>query len=427
MFAHEQHVLLAVSGGADSMCMADILLKLGFRCTILHCNFHLRGNESDGDESFVKAYFSEKCSVETISFDTVKYGEQNRISIEMAARDLRYEWFGQRSAINGSAPVCTAHNKNDNAETLLLNLCRGTGIQGLTGIKSIRGIYRRPLLDCTRNEIEAYCTANKIPFRTDSSNLESVYRRNKIRNQIIPLLSEINPRFVESAHETILKLQSVNDIYSREIERLKRLLIVPHDKFLSLDFDLLHKNVSDIHVFFDIVRDYNCTFDQAEKMFCSSNQESNKTFETDSHIFYRRINAIEIHNLVTITRIAPIPDISNENSRCSFYTCSVADHIPKKEFEANKIYIDADTLSFPLTFRQWQAGDKMSPLGMNGRSKKISDLLNEQKLLPHEKSSKQVLTCGDTIIWAVGNRINQRFAVTDKTRKVLCIEFLMNF
>ncbi len=162
-------------------------------------------------------------------------------------------------------------------------------------------------------------------------------------------------------------------------------------------------------------------------MFASSNQEANKTFETDSHIFYQRINAIEIHNLATITRITEIPPIFGVEAQCDFYRCFIVDQLPHQNFDTNKIYLDADTLSFPLTFRQWEAGDKMSPNGMNGRNKKISDMLNEQKLLPHEKTTKQVLTCGETIIWAVGNRIGQRFAVTDKTERILCIEFLSIF
>lgn len=427
LFVPQQHVMLAVSGGADSMCMADILLKLGYQCTVLHCNFHLRAEESDGDESFVKDFFKEKCHVETISFDTVKYAKEHHISIEMAARDLRYSWFEQMSSCKGSVPVCTAHNKNDNAETLLLNLCRGTGMQGLTGIKSIRDIYRRPMLDCTRNEIEAYCSDNHIPYRTDSSNLESFYQRNKIRNKIIPLLNEINPRFIESVQETILKLQTANDIYIHEIERLKKDLIQSGSQMDFIDVARLRNKIGNSFLFFDIVKDYNCTFDQAEKIFTNIGQESNKTFQTSSHIFYRRSNSIEIYRLATITHFSNIPDITQENSYCRFYTCSIVQEFPSNRKVSNKIYLDADTVHYPMSFRHWHAGDKMQPMGMNGRNKKISDLLNEQKLVPHIKSNKQVLTCGERIIWAIGNRIDWRFAVSEKTRKILCIEFLMDF
>lgn len=421
-----QPLLLAVSGGADSICMADILLRLGYRCTVLHCNFNLRGKESDADEDFVRQFFLGKCELKTISFATIEYANKNGISIEMAARDLRYEWFEAMSEMYDNAPVCTAHNKNDNAETLLLNLCRGTGLQGLTGIKNIRGIYQRPLLDCTRAEIEAYCAVENIPFCTDSTNMESIYRRNKIRLEIIPLLSEINPSFVDSISETILKLQATNTVYVREIERLKSTFIKRNTSSDTIELALLRMQIESPYVLFDILREYQCSMNQTESIFRKTKNENEMQFHTKTHILYKKSELLQIYKLATITREQAIFQIIDAKQETEYFRCKTFEHSHDFIFETDKLYFDCDLLSFPLTFRKWNPGDKMCPWGMNGRSKKVSDILNEHKVSAHDKITKRVLTNGEDIIWVAGNRISHKYAVSSQTKNIMCLEILKN-
>ncbi len=423
LLENSQQVLLAVSGGADSICMADILLRLSYKCIVLHCNFNLRDAESDADEAYVHSFFKDRCDVRSVSFQTIYYAEKHGISIEMAARDLRYEWFKEMSNQNDYAPVCTAHNKNDNAETFLLNLCRGTGLHGLTGIKAVRDIYRRPLLNCSRAEIEAYCLENNINFRTDSSNLESKYRRNKIRNEIIPLLSAINPRIIESINETIAKLQPTNSIYIEEIERLKQTIIQKNSSSDYIDTSEIKNQVENEYIFFDVLREYNCSMDQAEKIFAGYKEDDTIEFKTKSHIIYKKKNSIEIFDLATITRTPQNLTITSPAEENEYFHCTLLEKDELKTFDINKIYFDYELLKFPLTFRAWKAGDKMKPLGIKGKNKKISDLLTEHKLRPHEKSSKSVLVCEEDILWAIGNKINEKYAVSNNTDKIMSIEF----
>jgi tRNA(Ile)-lysidine synthase len=418
-----QRILVALSGGADSMALLHLLHRCNVEICAAHCNFNLRGEESDGDEYFVKKVVKDLgIDLYHKSFDTKQYAQEKKISIEMAARDLRYEWFNELCKEKEMAWIATGHHKDDNIETFFLNLVRGTGIKGLSGIKPVAGNIIRPLLPFSRQEIEAFCTKNHISFRTDSSNLESVYQRNKLRNVILPLFKELNPMFYDTMDANIKRLDQVNSFLIQSVEDIKQQLIVEQDDRLLISLQHIEKFKDQQLVLFELLQPYGFNGKQITELVQVIREgiSGKQFFSAQYRLIKDRVNLILLPH-------------HRQPDECIYYI-SVDDaklsnpvdlHIyPDLAMEGYEIeksplvgQFDADLLEFPLTLRKWKQGDQFRPLGMKS-FKKLSDFFIDAKFSLKDKEDVWLLLSGDDIIWIVGYRTDDRYKITSKTRRV---------
>jgi tRNA(Ile)-lysidine synthase len=424
LFSECDRILLAVSGGIDSMVMAHLFLELKNEIGIAHCNFSLRGEESDGDEALVKKFAREnKLPFYSIKFNTTEFAVEKGISIQMAARELRYSWFEKIKTENNYNSVSVAHNLNDNIETLLINLTRGTGIAGLSGIKPMSGNIIRPLLFATRKEIENYCRTERIEFREDSSNAETKYTRNKIRHKVIPLLKQINPSIETTLNETAERLSGVNDIINEYIGDLKNKIITSESGNQIIKINRLDKILNNNTILFELFRQFNINNNQLEDL---KNVIFGKTggvlLTPDHRILKNRKELI----------IAPLTNIKPDSH--TIYAPDDLKFVPGiisvkklKKSPSMKIspdpsiaYIDLDKLRFPLVIRKWKQGDYFHPLGMK-QKKKLSDYFVDRKFSIMDKEEIRILESDGRIIWLIGERLDNNFKVTEETKQVLIL------
>ena len=413
LFNLQDKVLVALSGGADSVALLRILLSLGYTCECVHCNFHLRGLESDRDENFVRQ-LCEKLNIplQVTHFDTSSYAKEHHLSIEMAARELRYEWFEQIRKEIGASVIAVAHHRDDSVETFLLNLTRGAGINGLKGIPIKNGYIVRPLLSVSREGILDYLQAINQDYVTDSTNLEDEYMRNKIRLNILPLMKEVNPSVMETIQETTFRLSEVASIYQQnrmEAITHKVTSISPELFRISL-IDIL-EDVAPISLLHEILSPKGFNASQIRDIYrCLSSSQSGKRFfhkewEVLRDREYLWIQKKDSHQL--------IPElIIQEIERTPSFI------IPRDKHIA---CLDADKINCPLTIRKWERGDKFVPLGMNGK-KNVSDYLTDKKFSLFQKEKQYVVCCGENIIWLVNERTDHRFRITDSTQRILLIK-----
>lgn len=424
-------ILVAVSGGEDSVVMLDMLAKANIQCVVAHCNFQLRGEDSNKDEIFVKN-LAKKYGFKffVVRFDTRKYAKKQKISIEMAARNLRYKWFEKIRTENNCKYIATAHHQNDSVETVLLNLTRGTGLRGLTGIPLKNRHIVRPILHLTKNQISEYVQKNNLQFRTDKTNFENKHNRNKIRNQIIPLFETINPAFAKNISENIERFSEIEQIFMQKIEQERKNCISIKNDFTEIDIEKL-KNLSPLHTYlYEFLQPYNFSNKITDDIILSLNAESGKTFFSETHRLIKDRNKLIISNL--IKKKSGSITLSNV-----FGNVSICKKLPDgtkilfemfdktKDFRIEKspkiAYFDFEKLSFPLELRKWQAGDYFFPFGMKGK-KKISDFFVDKKMSLLEKENAWLLSSNGKIIWVVGMRTDGRFAISLETKKVLKIE-----
>jgi tRNA(Ile)-lysidine synthase len=415
-------VIVGVSGGADSVVLLHILLALGYKCVVAHCNFHLRMSESDRDEEFVRI-LSNKLNIPfyQIDFDTVKYSETHKISIEMAARELRYNWFHDLLGKTDAEAVAVAHHADDSIETLLMNLVRGTGLRGLTGIPVRNEKTVRPLLCCTRLEIESYIVEHKLEHIVDSTNATLDYQRNKFRNSVLPLLEKLNPSVRRTLYDSLERFSGSLAIYQQAIEKIRNELVHKKDDIVKIDINLLKKQVHPFTVLFELLQPYSFHSVVIEQIVEQLDGESGKIFYSDTH------RLIKDRNFLII-------GAKNRNSDDEYYISQNETEVKSpvllkvkyldadKDFlvskSTNRVHFDADKLSFPLRLRRWHEGDSFFPFGMNKR-KKISDFFINNKLSILEKEKSWLLVSGEDIIWIVGLRTDNRYRITEKTIKVL--------
>jgi tRNA(Ile)-lysidine synthase len=426
LFRNNERIIVTVSGGIDSVVMFDLLLKLGYNCTIAHCNFSLRNQESDGDEQFVRELAKQNDTPVYIkNFETAEYAENNKISVQMAARELRYDWFEElRQELNYDC-IATAHNKNDVIETFLLNLSRGTGIQGLTGIKSKSGRLVRPLLFASREEIKRYALSNNLDWREDSSNASAKYSRNKIRLNIIPLFEEINPRFTDTLFDNMRKLKEAEEIYIDAIreKRIKYIFRETGYSWIPVN-ELIKLHPIDTWAY-ELLSDYNFSQAVVSDIIKSLDGPPGKQFFSSSHRLVKDRGKLFIH------------PIREENFR-KFYIEESVRHISEPiqlnlEVISNSpdfsippspqtACLNFDSLEFPLILRKWEPGDYFHPLGMSNM-KKLSDFFIDIKLSLPEKENTWILQSGQEIAWIVGLRIGEHFKIKADTGKILKIVF----
>ena len=421
LFLKEDPLLLAISGGADSVCLFFVLKELGYNIELAHCNFNLRGDASDEDEDFVKE-LANKYAVKYYvkSFETRKYAHEKKISIQMAARVLRYKWFDELLANNNLDFIITGHHKDDNIETFLINLIRGTGINGLCGIQPKNKNIIRPFLEISRREIEHYLSQKKITYRNDSSNLDIQYLRNKIRHKLIPLLKEMNSNIQQTITNEMFIIDGVNKVFQKEIEKIRAGLLVEKEGVYKLSISALIK-LEDLDVIlFELLKSFG--FSEVKQIIKAISSQSGKQFFSNHYqlivdreeiiISLLENNEADIEILETETKIQ-IP-VSMKFTESSDFSVDTNLNIAKLDF---------DKLTFPLRLRKWKKGDKFKPLGMRN-FKKLSDFFIDEKYSLLDKQKQWILCSENDIIWIVGNRIDDRYKIDTQTKKVYIAELL---
>ena len=413
-------VVVGVSGGSDSVVLLDLLHKSGYKCLVAHCNFHLRTEESNRDQEFVRA-LSEELGIHFIhtDFQTIEHARLNRISVEMAARDLRYNWFEKIRLAHRAQAIATGHHLDDNIETVLMNLTRGTGIKGLTGIPLRNGFVVRPLLSSSREEIKQYIAENKLQYVEDSTNFSTDIIRNKFRHLIIPALEEINPAFRNSCIETIENLQGAYQIFQQEISEIKNEITRYTNTTLSIDYFKLIQYQGYQTILFELLKDYGFNRDQVRQIIQSLHAEAGKQYYSGTHCLLKDRNQLIIRpNVIN-------PDNGSKTNTDNNLSIRIFDKDESFVLSRDNqtIHLDADKVSLPLIIRRWQEADYFYPIGMKGK-KKLSDFLIDLKINRFEKEETDIVLSGDQILWVVGLRIDERFKVTNQTRRIL--EIAMN-
>lgn len=414
-------LLLATSGGLDSMVMTHLFQELNFDIALAHCNFQLRGLESFEDQNFVQQYAQEnEIPLFVTQFDTEAFAKDYKLSTQVAARDLRYNWFYELLETEGYDYVLTAHHADDNLETFLINLSRGTGLEGLIGIPEQNDKIIRPLLLFSREEIATYAAENHIQWREDSSNASDKYLRNKIRHDLVPLFKELNPQFIASFQKTQSYLQDAQTmledasiiVYQQVAKKeedkiyfdLKQLKRLPNYK--SYLYQWLHEfGFSSWNDVYDLVE----------------SQSGKQVFSTDFRLLKDRDSLIlsPMHFEKEKSEYFVNKNSTEVNFPLNLSFCQVSDiSLPTN----TAIFVDEDQLEFPLVLKRWKEGDHFQPFGMNGKSKKVSKFFKDEKLSLIQKENSWILWSGDRIVWIVGLRQDERFRIIESTKNILKIE-----
>ena len=405
LFPIDARIIVALSGGADSVALLRILHTLGYDCEAAHCNFHLRGTESDRDEMFVrKLCKTMRTPLHTIDFATEQYAIEKKISIEMAARELRYQWFAEIKEKTKADVIAVAHHQDDSVETVLLNLIRGTGINGLLGIRPKNGDIVRPLLCISRKEITDYLQNAGQEYMTDSTNLQDEYTRNKIRLNLLPLMQEINPLVKEHIIDTSNYLNDVNRIYNKGIEEGKQRVIEKG----NIRIVPLLKEPSPEALLFEILYPLGFNAAQTKNILAMLEGQTGKQFISKDGWRVVKNRELLLIDKKEKQETPPFCLIKEEKG----YTKDFI--IPREKHIA---CFDTDKLIGEINLRKWQTGDIFIPFGMKGK-KKVSDYLTDRKFSIIQKENQWVLCCGDKIIWIVGERTDNRFRIDEKTKKV---------
>ncbi len=427
---NSEKILVGLSGGRDSIFMASLFLKFNYKIAIAHCNFSLRGNESDNEQKFVEN-FAKNNDVQffTTKFNTKKYAEEKNISIQMAARELRYNWFEKIRLDYNFNKIAIAHNKNDSIETFFINLIRGTGIKGLTGIKPINGNIIRPILFADRNYITNFLVNNNILWKDDSSNTSDKYLRNNIRLNIIPKFEEIAPDFISKMEQNIELLSSINDIYEQEIKRTKDKILLHKNGSIFIDIELLTKLKPLKPYLYEFIKNFNFSTEQTDEVLEIINSISGKQIISKTHRLIKDRNNLIITELNT-AKLNDEFEISEGILEIKYPIKLQLDLLNNKNTTIiktkNTANLNYEKLIFPLKLRHWIDGDKFMPFGMN-KFKKLSNYFSDNKFSILDKENTWVLTDNENnIIWIVNNRIDNRFKITEKTEKILQISYFNN-
>lgn len=423
--APEDKILLAVSGGMDSVLMAHLFVIQGYTVGLAHCNFGLRGEASDGDEEFVNQ-LAQEWDIPYFStlFDTGSYAGERGISIQMAARELRYQWLENIRETQGYDYIAVAQHQNDNVETVLLNLVRGTGLAGLHGILPKRGRIIRPLLFLSRDEISEAVKYWRLPYREDESNNSTKYARNKIRLEIVPKLKALNPDLEQTFAENIRRFTESHELIQRYADDLRNRLFEP---CLPYGYRIPIRSLQELHpqklLVYELFKPYGFADRVMDDLILALNGISGKQFFSDSHVLLRDRNYLLLKPAdgKEYDEVATIANPGDETKWSSYHfrsTVSDDTTLGKNQYIAK---FDADKITFPLQIRSWQLADAFSPLGMKGK-KKLSDFFISLKIPVYEKKNIPIVTQADgEIIWVAPYRIDERYKITDKTKKVITL------
>lgn len=426
LFCKNDRILIALSGGVDSVVLAHLMLKANYDIALAHCNFHLREEESNRDEAFVRSW-AEKNGVRLFvkEFDTFAYMKENKLSLEMAARDLRYQWFDSLLKEYGFSYLATAHHLDDSIETFFINLLRGTGIAGLHGIQAKNDKIIRPLLFATREEILSYAKKNSISFVEDSTNSETKFTRNKIRHNLFPILREINPNFEFALKKDIEHLRDTEFVFRREIEKVKQEIIEKEKDVFKIKIERLQE-LTPLNIYlYEILSEYGFNETHINDILLCLSENSGKQFFSKTHrllkdrqyIFIDKIKDESKNDFFLINQeqgslIYPLRMQMEVMRDLKFVNISKSKNIAMLDF---------DLLKFPLVLRKWRQGDCFVPFGMK-KEKKLSDYFTANKYSLIDKENQWILCSEEKIIWIVGERIDNRFRISNTTKNILKIE-----
>ncbi len=433
LIAEGEKLILALSGGIDSMVLADLLLKAKVEFVAAHCNFHLRGYESDGDDWFVRKSAEKRgiqCYVK--HFETVKYAAKYGISIEMAARELRYTWFEQLRQQLGYDKIAVAHHADDQAETFFINLLRGAGLNGLKGMKPQNGVVIRPLLWASREQIRKYAVENHIVWREDHTNVESVYLRNRIRNQLLPVFDELQPKARQGLYKSMEHLSAENELYRALLKEKLEQIVKQDGDVQRLPYSAIQLNnvgpstgsgtsVFSFQLLFEWLRQYGFNTDQCHFVHEAIGTGIGNQYCSSTHRLVIGRDDLQLSEIKEKTEEEIQIEIGQEevlspiHLRFSQFE-RTADFIIDKSQDVAQL--DFDKVQFPLTLRHWRHGDRFHPLGLKG-SKLLSDFFVDQKFTEYQKQNVWLLVSADgDILWVVGYRIDDRFKIVNDTKTV---------
>ena len=423
-FLEDSKLLIAISGGIDSVVLAHLCSQLNLNFSLCHCNFNLRGQESDDDEAFVKSLVKTlKTPVYTTSFETEKYAKKNKISIQVAARNLRYTWFYELIDSKGYDYVLTAHNTNDNLETFIINLTRGTGLEGFTGIPPVNQKSIRPLLAFSRDEIILFAIKNEIIWREDKSNASVKYVRNKVRHKVIPILKELNPHVLESFQNTIEYLNESQSIINDAVKNVSTNIVSYENDLLKISCKEIDKLSNKKAYLYQLLQGYGFTAWNDIVDLISA--------QPGKQVFSKTHRLLKDRNFLIVTTINKSQSIKGPiliDQKVSEITNPIKLTIQNTEDYTSKnkhqIIIDNDLINYPLALKKWHHGDAMYPTGMTG-IKKISQLFKDNKLSLLDKEKTWILTdAKDHIIWVIGLRQDRRYLANKTSKNRLKISYL---
>ena len=420
-FLKNSRLLLAISGGLDSVVLAHLCQKLDLKVSFAHCNFNLRGAESDADEKFVLE-LSEDLELEIFikSFETEVYAKQEGISIQMAARELRYDWFSELAEQLHFDYILTAHHADDNLETFLINLTRGTGLEGLMGIPEVSDKIVRPLLPFSRETMEIYAIAEQIKWQEDSTNASTKYLRNKLRHDIIPILKQMNPQLLQNFQTTISNLQDSQNIIEDAIVKVQKKVVEVADNQIKLNIKKLKKLSDPKAYLYHLLKDFNFTaWNDVVNLLDS---QSGKQVFSSTHRLLKDRDFLLLSEIVSASDEIPILILKEDRTITTLVGELFFDKVDAiADISKNCIYVDADQLKFPLTLRKWEEGDFFYPLGMKGK-KKLSKYFKDEKLSLIDKEQIWILLSGVDVVWIIGKRADDRLKITESTTNILKIE-----
>lgn len=415
-------ILLAVSGGIDSMVLADLFSKSKFDFALIHCNFKLRNTESDLDQEFVQSYsLKQNITFFTTSFDTAAFAKDFKLSTQLAARKLRYEYFYEVLQKENFDFIATAHHLDDTIETFFINLSRGTGINGLTGIPMQNDQVIRPLLPFSRDEIENYASDNGIIWREDASNATDNYLRNKIRHHLTPILREINPSFGNSFQHTIHNLKQAQALIDDASQIVYKKVVEDEVDFKKINIDELMRLPNYKAYLFQWLQPLG--FTAWDDIYALAEAETGKQIFSETYQLLKNRNYLIIapktrQNDETF-------EIPQGTSEVNFHIKLLFCKVSQPFYSTNKtIFVDDEKLTYPLTLRRWKTGDVFYPLGMDGKSKKVSKFFKDEKLSSIEKENTWLLCSGNEIIWITGLRADERFKITKTTKTIIQIDLV---
>ena len=420
-FLEQKKLFLAVSGGLDSMVLVHLFQQLDFEIAILHCNFQLRGLESFGDQDFIQNYAQENnIPIFITQFDTTAFAKDYKLSTQVAARELRYSWFYEQLEANNFDYLLTAHHADDTIETFLINLTRGTGLEGLTGIPKQNDKVIRPLLCFTRQEIEDYAKENKIEWREDSSNASDKYLRNKIRHHLIPILKELNPNFMDSFQNTQNYLQDAQMLVEDASIMVYQQVAKQEEEAIFFDLNQLKKLPNYKSYLYQWLNEFG--FTAWDDIYDLVDSQSGK------QVFSAEFRLLKDRDFLILSPLHAIDEedeyhIDSSQNQINIPLNLSFSKVTDISIGSNTtIFVDEDTLQFPLVLRHWKEGDSFQPFGMNGKSKKVSKLFKDEKLSLIDKENVWLLCSGTDIVWVIGIRQDDRFRITNTTKNLLKIQ-----
>lgn len=422
-FLKDSKLLVAVSGGIDSVVLIHLLKQLGYDITIAHCNFELRGEESDGDERFIRDYATENnIKILVTSFDTNSFAADNKLSIQVAARELRYIWFDQQLKENNLDYLLTAHHLDDAIETFLINFTRGTGLEGLTGIPQQNGQIVRPMLSFTRSQIETYAKENNITWREDSSNASDKYLRNKLRHDIVPELKSLNPSFTESFQQTLKNLQQSASLTHDAAILVYQQVVSEKEGQKHINLEQLMRLPNYKAYLYQWLSSFG--FTAWDDIYTLVNAQSGKqVFSPGYRLLKDRLVLILEPLKPSDKEVYEIQEGITVINNPLAIKLELSDEI-SSDSTKNVLFVNKNLIKFPLFVRKWQEGDYFCPLGMNGQKKKVSKFFKDEKMSLSEKEDTWILCSENEIIWIIGRRADDRFKIRNSTDTILKIEVL---